>query len=355
VKDKVWPLSRGAGVTVAVLDSGVNAKLPELLGAVLPGADEVNAGGDGRTDFDEWGHGTATAAQIVGQGGGTTGYVGLAPDAKVLPVHVDTVPEIAQGIRVAVDRGAKVVTMALGDPSDMYNPVHCPPELAPAISYAIQHDVVLVASAGNSGDQGNRPEQPGSCPGVLAVGALTAKLRPWKKTQRQNYVTIAAPGADLGLVGKDGTYYEGSAGTSSAAALASAAIALIRSKNPSMPARTVVQRIFATAKPIGGKGWTDRAGYGLLDISAAMAPGRSPVPATAPNPLYDAFDRWQRPPASGASSTQAPLNASRAASRPRTSSSASATPWGLILPLAGVLIIVSAGTFLILRFRRKSS
>ncbi|MEV5568548.1 S8 family serine peptidase [Spirillospora sp. NPDC052269] len=355
VQDKVWPLTRGAGVTVALIDTGVNAKLPELAGAVLSGTGTDSEATDGRVDTDEPGHGTAMAAQIVGQGGGTTGYVGLAPEAKILPIQAGTSGAIADGIKIAVDRGAKIVNISLGDTSDMYKPVHCAPEYAHAIGYALQHDVIIVASAGNSGDEANLPEAPASCPGVLAVGALTKQLRPWKKTQRQNYVTIAAPGAGQGLVVKNGTYYRGNSGTSSAAALTSAAIALIRSKNPAMPARTVVQRIFATARSIGASGWNNRTGFGLIDIAAAMDPASHPVPATASNPLYDAFSRWQGSISPTPSTAPAIPNAAASPRQPKSNSHSFPSPTLLALGGAGLLIFGAGAAVTLMLVRRRST
>ncbi|MCP2337496.1 S8 family serine peptidase [Actinomadura rupiterrae] len=298
IQDKIWPTTRGAGVTIAVLDYGVNAKLPELSGAVVPGVDLIDQSTDGRVDLDSEspGHGTAMTVQMVGRGGGATGYVGIAPESKVLPIRVPVSTldgdVLAKAITTAVDRGAKVINMSFGQTSSTFLPVHCSPQLAPAIGYALEHDAVLVASAGNDGNADNAPEQPASCPGVLAVGGVTKNLTPWKKTQRQNYVTLAAPGADTTLVDKHGVPHSG-AGTSSASALTSAAVALIRAANPTMPARTVVQRLFATARPVGGPGWNDRTGFGWLDLAAAIDPRHHPVSASSPNPLYDAYAHWQ--------------------------------------------------------------
>ncbi|MDL4820764.1 S8 family serine peptidase [Actinomadura opuntiae] len=294
VQDKVWPLSKGAGVTVAVMDDGVNARLPELSNVVLPGLDTTGNPTKGQIDFHKQGHGTSMAALIAGQGGGTTGFVGLAPAAKILPIRLPvsskdgSIEGTARGIRFAVDHGAKVINMSYGGES-----FQCAAEIESAIEYAIDHDVVLVASAGNDGNGANAPEQPARCPGVLAVGAVTKDSQPWRETQRQNYVTLAAPGAQMGLVGKDGTYYPDSRGTSGAAALASAAVALIRSHNPTMSGRTVVQRLIATAMRIGDKKWSPQTGYGVLLVRGAMDPDKYPVPSNAPNPVYGAFDKWK--------------------------------------------------------------
>ncbi|WP_084337914.1 S8 family serine peptidase [Actinomadura oligospora] len=359
IQDKVWPLTRGAGVTIAVLDYGVNAKLPELSGAIVPGVDLFDHSTDGRVDLDtdSPGHGTATSVQMVGQGGGTTGYVGIAPDAKVLPIRIPVSSlggdVLANAITTAVDRGAKVVNMSFGQDSTTFTPVHCDPQLAPAISYALKHDVVLVAAAGNTGDTENEPDLPASCPGVLGVGGVTKELRPWKGTQRQNYVTIAAPGADMSLVDKHGRLH-GGFGTSSASALTSAAIALIRAKNPGMPARTIVQRLFATARPIGAPGWNDRTGFGLLNIAAAIDPVKHPVPATARNPLYEAFGRWQREAPSVTSSPKSSFSSAlpNSASQPRKSSSEmSSNFWEITVAVVAVLAILLTAGFGFLRIR----
>jgi type VII secretion-associated serine protease mycosin len=302
VQSDVWPVTRGAGVTVALLDSGVNAKLPELSGVVLKGGDATGEKTDGRRDVDRegGGHGTGMAALIAGQGGGTTGFTGIAPEAKILPVHVDSkfgdqvgvFESFAKGIRFAVDHRAKVINLSVGIDSTAI-PGHCDYGVQDAVAYAIQHDVIVVAAAGNEGDTTNAPMMPASCAGVLAVGAIDPALRPWKGSQRQPYVAVAAPGAGSGIIGSKGEYFRKAWGTSMATALTSGAIALIRSHNPRMPARTVVQRLIATTLRTGGVGRNDQTGYGPIQITSAMNPQRYPVPADAPNPVYEAFEKWQ--------------------------------------------------------------
>src|SRR5262249_30341290 len=145
VQSRLWPKSQGEGVTVAVLDSGVQAILPDFSGVVLPGKD-MTGGGDGRTDVDpKYGHGTLMAALIAAQGTGT-GFVGVAPGAKILPIVTDDGGSTIAGIRYATDHGAKVISISQGAPSP------CVDELQEAIGYAVDHDVVVVASAGNDGD-----------------------------------------------------------------------------------------------------------------------------------------------------------------------------------------------------------
>ena len=164
VRQDVWPLTEGAGVTVAVLDSGVQASVPDLRGVVLPGADMTGAGTNGRTDLDTGtdGHGTAVAVLIAGQGYGT-GTVGLAPRARILPVVVGNgsalsgngAEEAAQGIRFAVNHGAQVISMSFGTLAP--SAASCDPQLQNAVAYALDHNVVLVASAGDLNLQAGRP------------------------------------------------------------------------------------------------------------------------------------------------------------------------------------------------------
>ncbi|MCO5972858.1 S8 family serine peptidase [Actinoallomurus soli] len=319
IQSDVWPTTTGAGITVAVLDTGVNAELPELSGAVLPGTDTTGHDSDGRKDFDfDFGHGTAMAALIAARGGGPTGYVGIAPSVKVLPVHAAEQPGdradiefkgFADGIRYSVDHGAKVINISQGSDST-YISQHCDPDVQAAVSYALQHDVVVVAAAGNLGDGSNPPEMPASCVGVLAVGSIDEHLQPQAGSERQWYVSVAAPGVG-GTIGKDGQGYSGW-GTSMASALTSGAVALIRARNPGMSARTVVQRLIATARPLGSSKWNDQTGYGAIQITAAMNPQRYPVPSNAPNPVFEAFDKWQ-------------ASHSAAAARPTPKSSATQT------------------------------
>lgn len=349
MQDAVWPLSTGSGVTVAVIDSGVNAKLPELSGAVLPGLDLAGGRSKGQVDSDKDGHGTGMAALIAGQGGGTSGFVGLAPDAKILPVRLPPSSAgawdslIAKGIRWATDRGAKVINMSVGQQS-----FRCPTELMEAVAYAIQHDVVMIASTGNDGQGENIPELPGRCPGVVAVGAVTKATEPWVDTQRQNYVTLAAPGAQMGAIDSRGTYYPNSRGTSNAAALASAAVALIRSRNPGMTGRTIVQRLIATAMPIGKKAWNPQTGYGLILVRGAMDPVKYPLKAGTPNPVYEAFDRWK------ASTYRAPSQPVTTAARKKGVRSGGTSTSAVVAGVAtAVLVIGGLLTGMLVMSRRR--
>jgi subtilisin family serine protease len=284
IQNKVWPITQGQGVTVAVLDTGVEARLPDLTGVVLPGTDL--RGGDGRTDVDTEtppGHGTGMAALIASQGRGT-GFVGVAPKAKIVPVVAKSNDGLVQGIKYAADHGAKVINISQVQAGP------CPDEMQESVAYAIQHDVVVVAGAGNAGDAGNPSYNPANCAGVLAVGGLDLQLRPFFKTERQPYVAASAPATGVGGVLRDGQFHTSEGGTSAASALTSGAVALVRSKYPDLSARDAVKRIMASLRDAGPAGRDDLTGYGAVRPYQALTIGN--VPANTPNPAFAAYDKW---------------------------------------------------------------
>ncbi|WP_157995729.1 S8 family serine peptidase [Thermomonospora amylolytica] len=291
IEGHLWPHSKGAGVTVAVLDTGVEASLPDLAGAVLPGADFQWGSGDGRVDQDNEnrGHGTGMATAIAARGT-HTGFFGVAPEAKILPVITKDQVAIAKGIRFAADRGAKVINISQGAPAP------CPDDLQQAVRYAIERDVVVVAAAGNDGEGANQSEFPANCKGVLAVGASTVDNGPWNESQRQPYVDVAAPGANIVGLLKEGKVLSSSGGTSTAAALTSGAIALIRSKYPQMTNREVVRQVVASAKDIGAPGRDDASGHGIWRPRLIFS---GEVPKNTGNPVFEEYDQWAKSASTG--------------------------------------------------------
>jgi subtilisin family serine protease len=300
VQNKVWPITRGQGVTVAVVDTGVEATMPEFQGVVLPGIEydrsvsEFKNGhfvkhpsqsvGDGRQDTEPYSsHGTNMALLIAAQGKGS-GFLGVAPGARILPVAVNTIGQIGEGIRYAVDHGARVINLSVSGAA--VSSGGCDPDMQADVSYAVEHDVVVVAAAGNDGNGANDVEEPASCPGVLAVGALDANLGVWAKTQRQPYVAVAAPGVNMAGVDVHG-YPIKPNGTSSASSLTAATAALLRSKYPRMSAREVVQRIIASTRDVGPPGKDSVTGYGAVRPWQALV---NKVPANSPNPVFERFD-----------------------------------------------------------------
>jgi subtilisin family serine protease len=345
IQQVAWPYTEGKGVTVAVLDTGVNASLPEFRGGVvLPGINLKGGGGDGRKDADtQDGHGTGMASLIAAQGG-PSGMVGVAPGAKILPINVNIADWVTtpKAIHYAVDHKAKVISISQGSAA-IGQPNGCPPEIQEAVIYAAQHDVVILAAAGNSGDGMNVPEYPSGCPGVVAVGAFDHNGDPWGRTQRQSYVAVSAPGAQVSSLGKDGRLYHYGNGTSQATAIAAGEVALIRARFPNESARQIVQRIIASATDVGPPGRDDQLGYGAVSLRHAWA---ASVPSDASNPVYERLDQVLAAQKKEAGSAREPATSGR-----KGSSNSSA-----LLLVAGtvVLVVIVLVVFLISRSRRGS-
>ncbi|MEU7755751.1 type VII secretion-associated serine protease mycosin [Micromonospora sp. NPDC049101] len=281
--ETAWRSSTGRGVTVAVVDSGVDGSHPDLVGQVLPGQDLVGpAGGPGP---DPVGHGTTVAGLIAGRKDDKRGVVGLAPDARILPVRVldednryDDALIVAQGVRWAVDHGARVINLSLGGSGDS-------PALAAALDYAFVRDVVVIACTGNlATSTSTKVWYPAREPGVVAVTGLERSSENlWSGSITGRPTVLSAPAT--GLVGaKPPSGYWRVQGTSFAAPLVAATAALVRSRFPQMPAGEVVNRLLATARDLGPTGRDDRFGYGMVDPVAALT---AQVPPVTANPLDD--------------------------------------------------------------------
>jgi type VII secretion-associated serine protease mycosin len=298
--EETWNITKGSGVVVAIVDSGVQGNLPDLAGSVLPGIDLSGGATDGQTDTAEDSHGTTVAELVAARGSGSTRMIGVAPEAKILPITLGQAGSFqdagglgsAHAIRWAVSHGASIVNMSYGGPSPV-----CPGPTRDAVRYALDHDVILVASSGNDGDGRNAFEAPAQCAGVVSVGAVDDQGRPWMKTGRQEYVDVAAPGVNIASVDRRGYAGRGD-GTSYAAALVSGAVALLRARFPDMPARQIVTRLLATAKDAGPPGKDDQTGYGIVRPLNALTEN---VPADAPNPVYEEVDRLRGMPTAASS------------------------------------------------------
>ncbi|MFK8849475.1 S8 family serine peptidase [Streptomyces sp. Ac-502] len=249
--DDIRQHSTGKNVIVAVLDSGVNGNHPDLKGNVLSGKSFAVNGGPANQEAVE-DHGTAMAALIAGHGHGpgrADGIMGLAPDAKILPIRTKDYDDSFHGngfaapLRYAVDHGAKVVNMS-------FVQARVDGEEKAAIAYALGKDVLLVAGMGNDGDA--TPQYPAAAPGVLAVGAVAKDGNVWKNSSYGSHVRLLAPGEGIYSAGL-GSKYRQADGTSDATAYVSAAAALVRSKFPDLTAGQVANRLTRTAITPDGK------------------------------------------------------------------------------------------------------
>ncbi|MFD1940280.1 S8 family serine peptidase [Nonomuraea mangrovi] len=284
---KAWQTSKGAGVIVAVLDSGVDPLHRDLSGSVTVGADftkGANPPGVAPTRL----HGTYMASLIAGHGhgqGNGDGIIGVAPRARILSVRVILEDEepgfgefntarryedvVAKGIRYAVDQGAQVVNMSISK------------ELATArereaIRYAISKGVVLVAAAGNEGAR--KPEAsgyapysyPAAFPGVVSVAATDRGLRRASFSNWNPSVLLAAPGVDILGAGPGNEYWVGK-GTSQASALVSGVAALIKARHPRMSPALVAQAMTLSASRRPSGGYDTGTGFGVVDAAGALA------------------------------------------------------------------------------------
>ncbi|WP_199896882.1 S8 family serine peptidase [Streptomyces niger] len=359
--ERMWEVSTGKGVTVAVLDGGVDSSARELTGKVLEGKNFVVPGKSAEEDED--GHGTAMAMLISGNGAGGQGIQGLAPSAKILPLTVvdshkkakstTLVERIASAIRYAADSEAKVINMSVGE-AEYDVGQREQRELQSAVDYAIDRGKLLMASAGNSGDKGNVLEYPAGSAGVAGISAVNQSLTATKYSNTGPQVALAAPGEDIPIRCKEEGGYCRSGGTSQATAIASGAAALIWSKHPGWTGNQVLRVMMESAgRPKSGKVPSPSLGYGTTCARCAVLDNKgTPGPADV-NPLVEAKTSASPSPSASAGATDLKKDAPSgglAADSSREEGS-NAAPW----IVAGLLVVgLAAGAAGFHALRRKS-
>lgn len=305
--EKAWALSRGQGVTVAVVDSGVEAGNVHLADALVPG---VSTFGDGSAaaDDDLFGHGTAIAGLIAARAVDGSGVVGIAPEAQIMPVRAfEAAPEDGQssrelaapsagsvtaGIRWAADHGAQIINVSLSDDqsADLY---------AEAVAYAHTRGSLVIASAGNRNTaNSNSPDPehfyPGELAGALAVSAVL-KDGTWDPDSSYvgEHVDIAAPGQSMPsayISGGDCVFNGDSASSSYATAVISGAAALVAARYPDETPDQWAFRLLQSAMRVAPAQPSDTVGWGEVRPAEALAlidDGTLPGP---PSPLHPAAD-----------------------------------------------------------------
>ncbi|GID27371.1 S8 family serine peptidase [Paractinoplanes brasiliensis] len=277
-----WPQSTGAGVVVAVIDSGVDAAHPDLAGNVLSGYDAIaNQAG---VSTDPNGHGTHVAGTIAAVTGNGAGVSAIAPDTKILPIKVlgasgsGYMSDTAEGIIWAADNGAGVINMSLGGSSKLS-------AVSNAIMYARSKGVVVVASSGNDRAQGSPTNYPAADEGVIGVAATDSADRIATYSTAGSYVDVAAPGTAI-----LSTYptalaanpYQILSGTSMAAPHVAAVAALIKAYRPALSPDQVQAALQSSAVDLGVTGRDNDFGFGRIDAVAALAAAAGSTAAPSP-------------------------------------------------------------------------
>lgn len=272
-----WDVTKGdRATTIAVIDTGVDPNHPDLKDKI---ASSWNVFSKTATVKDGSGHGTHTAGIAAAAIGNGQGGAGVAPECGLMIVQVlddngsGSEASIADGIVWGADHGAKVMTMSLG----LYKRSKV---VEDALQYALDRDVVLCASAGNSNklnDPVTAPHLPSTYPGVIEVAASDSQD---KKASFSNFgktVSVAAPGVEiLSTVptypssDAGGTNYAKMSGTSMASPFAAGVVALIRSRHPEWKRDRVRQALEASAKDLGAAGFDQTYGNGRVDVLKAV-------------------------------------------------------------------------------------
>ncbi|MFJ7048204.1 type VII secretion-associated serine protease mycosin [Streptomyces sp. NPDC101112] len=361
--EQMWQTSTGKGITVAVIDTGVDPSNPDLTGRILAGKDYAEGQpGDEHTDYE--GHGTGMAGLIAGTGayGGGKGASGLAPGVKILPIRmpkVDTAENKAQGnrwfneaapkaIRYAVDSGAQVINISLGHTQGS-------PQLTEAVKYALEEGALIFAAVGNSGDQGNQVEYPAATPGVIGVGAVGKDLHKTAESQYGPQVDMSAPGDDLIHACGSATGLCDSHGTSGASALASASAALIWSKHPTWTNNQVLRVMLNTiGAPTDGAKRNDSIGYGIVRPRVALTNPGDPGPADE-YPLPDLAAAASAPPSPAPSSVTDAADAPAKDKSAEETSSGSKTNTSVWVAFGALTVALLCGTAVVLVRKRRAA
>lgn len=259
-----WDLSRGSqDVIVAVIDTGVDLDHADLADNLVEG---INVIDEGKRPYDDVGHGTHVAGIIAAIVNNYEGVSGMSWFNKVMPIKAldhtgaGSTYSVAQGIIWAVDNGAQVINMSLGN-------YYASNFLHDAIKYAYDRDVILISATGN--DDTDEPGYPAAYPEVLAVAATNAYEQRALFSNFGHYVDVTAPGENIAST-YPGNEYAAMSGTSMASPHAAALAAMIRSANPLLSNEDVMDIMRQSALDLGQPGRDIYYGYGQIDVAAAL-------------------------------------------------------------------------------------
>ncbi len=283
---EVHRIARGTNVVVAVIDSVIDARHPDLAGTIVEQFDAV-----GRNDKPDV-HGTGMAGAIAAH----RRLMGVAPDARILAIHAfspnsasspeATTEHILKGLDWAIKKGARIINMSFAGPYD--------PMLQLALKKAHEKGVVLIAAAGNLGPK-SPPLYPAADEHVIAVTATDENDRVLNQANRGPYIAVAAPGVDI-LEPAPNAGYQVTTGTSVAAAHVSGIAALLIERNPAIDAASVREILSTSAKHMAAKGRDDQFGWGLVDPYRALAAADAKVARDRPaSPAAEAAGAKPKP------------------------------------------------------------
>ncbi|WP_311203378.1 type VII secretion-associated serine protease mycosin [Streptomyces gossypii] len=357
--EKMWKVSKGEGVKVAVIDSGVS-ETPSLGGQVLSGKDFSGVQGGANDDYS--GHGTTMAELIAGTGKGG-GLRGLAPEAEIIPIrtYLSTFEGAGKpkeetahkAIRAAVDSDARIINMSIGG----YLPYS---HLQEAVKYAASKGKLMFAATGNNGDGENSVEYPAAYPEVVGIASVDKTAKVSKTSTHGRHVSLAAPGDDIpGWCDQNLTSYcGGDGGTSSATAIASASAALIWSAHPDWTANQVLRVMIDTAGRADEKahGRSDYIGYGTIRPSRVLLDGEGDPGPAGGNPLVQE-EPSKSPSSSSPSGEDDKKDGEKGAADKKTVADSTGSGGDSnLLPIIGTgaaVAVLAVGAFAYVRLRRR--
>ncbi|MFC9324689.1 type VII secretion-associated serine protease mycosin [Kitasatospora sp. NPDC057015] len=380
---EIWQTSKGAGVTVAVIDSGFKLDHPDLAGQFLPGKDF--SGLPGGVGDDKEGHGTGIAGIIAGTGKGLggKGAFGLAPAVKILPLKIQNagnsgsrvtsaefLKEIDQAIVYAADQGAKVINISQAGSASSFSAADIN-DLKAAVAHASSKGSLVIAGAGNSAKDGNPVMYPAALPTVVAAAATDRNGVVTDESERGSQIDLAAPGMDIYRPCTGPSGYCKSHGTSDATAIVSASAALLWSVHPDWSPNQILRVLINTAgKPQDGSARTDLIGYGTVRPRIALTTPGDPGPANVspligqmegeatPAPSATAPASGQATAAPGSPAASAPGEGSEPVDLPVTGQAADSGSGSLPLVIGGsaaALAVIAVVVVLLMRRRRSAS
>ncbi|KXG43215.1 S8 family peptidase [Tepidibacillus decaturensis] len=286
-----WELTRGKeNMIVAVIDTGVDLNHPEFKEKLVKGYNVINPS---LPPMDDDGHGTHVAGIIAANTNNYEGIAGITWYNKIMPVKVldqsgaGTLFDVAEGVIWATDHGAKIINLSLGNYAESKY-------LHDAIQYAYSKDVVLVAATGN--DNIDELGYPAAYPEVIAVSAVDAQQNRAEFSNYGPYVDVVAPGVNIAST-YPGNRYAALSGTSMASPHVTGLAALIRSRNPNLTNKEVIDIIKNTTTDLGAKGKDEYYGYGEINILKAITTSSVNVTPIKTHPQSKTkpksfFQRW---------------------------------------------------------------